>query len=443
MSATDAVALGGDRAAVARPTRVRWKMMVVLFAIGFVAYLLRTNMSVAGVSMRQDLQLSDLQLGAVLAAFAWGYSLFQFPGGVIGGRFGGRLTLAVITALWGVLNILVAAVPSRAAPVTVTLLSLIALRFLMGVAQAPLFPVMGGDTIRRWFPIGGWALPNGLSNAGLTLGAAATGPIIAWLTQSVGWRASFVATAPLALVVALWWWWYARDVPSEHQAINAEEVRLIDAHRDATTVEPPAPGSWRIALANRQVQLITLSYFCANYLFYFFFNWLYTYLVEVRKFELLEGGFYSSAPWIVGAVGATLGGLVCDGLTRHRGITFGCRAASLAGLVLAAVFILAAATAPSPYVAVVFLSLCLACQQFTDSSAWAATMSVSGRLAPAACGVLNTGGNLSGGVVALAVPIISSKLGWPAALASAAAMATIGGLIWFLIRADEPLRADG
>jgi len=111
--------------------------------------------------------------------------------------------------------------------------------------------------------------------------------------------------------------------------------------------------------------------------------------------------------------------------------------------VLAAVFILAAATAPSPYVAVVFLSLCLACQQFTDSSAWAATMSVSGRLAPAACGVLNTGGNLSGGVVALAVPIISSKLGWPAALASAAAMATIGGLIWFLIRADEPLRTDG
>ena len=51
----------------------------------------------------------------------------------------------------------------------------------MGAAQAPFFPVTGGALTCNWFPVTGWALPSSLGNAGLTLGAAATGPLIAWL----------------------------------------------------------------------------------------------------------------------------------------------------------------------------------------------------------------------------------------------------------------------
>jgi len=48
----------------------------------FVAYILRTNMSIAGESMMADLGLSKIQLGMVLSVFAWGYAIFQFPGGI-------------------------------------------------------------------------------------------------------------------------------------------------------------------------------------------------------------------------------------------------------------------------------------------------------------------------------------------------------------------------
>ena len=81
-------------------------------------------------------------------------------------------------------NLLVAFVPGASGAGTLaTLLTLAGLRFLMGAAQAPLFPVLGGHAIARWFPATGWALPNALTNAGLTLGAAATGPMIAWLIR--------------------------------------------------------------------------------------------------------------------------------------------------------------------------------------------------------------------------------------------------------------------
>ncbi|MCP4037382.1 MAG: MFS transporter, partial [bacterium] len=73
---------------------------------------------------------------------------------------------------------------------------MIGLRFLMGVAQAPFFPVTAGGTVSHWFPFAGWALPNGLMSTGLTLGAAATAPIVAWLTQAFGWRFSFLLLAP-------------------------------------------------------------------------------------------------------------------------------------------------------------------------------------------------------------------------------------------------------
>jgi ACS family glucarate transporter-like MFS transporter len=115
---------------------------------------------------------------------------------------------------------------------------------------------------------------------------------------------------------------------------------------------------------------------------------------------------------------------------------------SITGLTLAGVFIIAAGAAVSPRVAVVFLCLCLASQQFTDSAAWAAAMMVGGRHASAACGVLNTGGNVVGGIGALLVPISARALGWPAALGLASLFALAGALVWVWIDPGRPARVE-
>ena len=421
-------------------SHVRWYILALLFAASFVAYLLRTNMSVAGERMMGDLGLSRIQLGVILAAFAWGYAIFQFPGGVFGDTIGGRRALTIMAILWGLLTLMVAMVPGRTlASTTVVLASLAGLRFLMGAAQAPLYPVTSGGTTSLWFPVSGWAFPNGLTNAGLTLGSAATGPLIAWLMVTVGWRQSFVVTAPLAFLLAAVWWWYVRDRPAEHPAVSQGELNLIDAGRPSTEGRAAAPGAWKQVLRNREILLLTASYFCSNYVFYFFFNWLFIYLVENRGFKALEGGWYSAAPWITGAFGALAGGWGCDRLWRRLGPRLGTRLPCILGLTLAGGLILLAASARDPRLAVVFLSLCLAGQQLTEGAFWAATIGVSGRHASAGCGVLNTGGNVVGGVGALAVPLIVQSFGWPAALASASVFALAGAVLWFWIRADRAM----
>jgi ACS family glucarate transporter-like MFS transporter len=420
-----------------RPTAIRWRICALMIVVSFVAYLLRTNMSVAGVPMSADLGLSHVQLGVVLAAFAWGYAIFQFPGGLLGDVIGARRALTILVALWGVLNLLVAFVPGTAAgSATAVVLALMTLRFLMGAAQAPLFPIIGGGTTCHWFPVSGWAFPNALQNFGATFGAAAAGPLIAWLMGRFGWRASFLLTAPAAVLSAGLWWWYVRDRPAEHIEVNTEERRLIEAGRTAEDLAPVEPGAWRVVIRNRQVQLLTAGYFCVNYLFYFFFNWLFVYLIENRGFELLEGGWYASIPWMAGAVGAVYGGWMCDRWWKRLGARRSCRYLGAGGVAAAAVLLLAAGWAPHPLGAVVLLSLCLAAEQFTDAIYWAAAISVAGRRASAACGLMNTGGNLSGGVVALVVPLVVDRFGWPAALATGSAFALVAAGLWLVTSPD-------
>lgn len=65
---------------------VRWRFYTVIFALSFLAYLMRQNIHVAGEQMMPELQISELQMGWIYASFIWGYAMFQLPGGVLGKR---------------------------------------------------------------------------------------------------------------------------------------------------------------------------------------------------------------------------------------------------------------------------------------------------------------------------------------------------------------------
>ena len=421
-------------------THVRWVILALLFMASFVAYVLRTNMSIAGESMMADLGLSKIQLGMVLSAFAWGYAIFQFPGGIFGDKVGSRRALTIIAVLWGILTLATGLVPGATlASTTVILTTLIGLRFLMGVVQAPLFPVACGRTIGNWFPVSGWAFPNGLTSTGLTLGAAATAPLIAWLMETLGWRESFVLTAPLAFLIAGVWWRYARDNPADHPRVSKKELELINADRPSPEQAIADRIAWKLVLKNRDILLLTASYFCMNYVFYIFFNWFFIYLIDVREFDILEGGYFAAAPWMVGAVAASVGGLWCDRLCKRFGPRWGCRIPGIAGLSLVAGLLFLGATAKNPYLAVVFLSLSFACTQLTEGAYWAAAIFVSGKHASAATGVMNTGGNVVGGIGALLVPITAAAFGWVPALATGSVFAMIGVGLWLFVRADKPM----
>ena len=389
--------------------------------------------------MMLDLNLTEQQFGYVLAAAAAGYAIFQFPGGVFTDLTGPRKALTIIAVLWGLLTILTAVVPDDAtAGVTLTLLSLLLVRFLVGAVHAPIFPLVGG-AIERWFPMGGWALPNGLSSTGLTLGVAASAPLLAWMLVQYGWRTSFLVLSPLGFVIAAAWWWYARNSAAEHPSANAAEAELIDAGRPVVEAATGDQPSWLRVLKNRDVLLLMLAYFSMNYVFYMFFNWVNYYLVTVRGFDAQSAGFVTSAQWIAGAIGATAGGLLCDYLCRRSGIRRGCAWPAIGGVLASGTLMLAGSLSADATLAVTFLAGAFFCNQLTEGAFWAAAIGIGGRHAAAACGVMNTGGNTVGFVNALLVPAIAASLGWTAAMLTGSVFAVACAILWLFIRADRPI----
>ena len=418
---------------------VRWAVLAIIVFASSVAYVLRTNLSIVSETMMHDLGMNEVQLGMVFSSFAAGYAIFQFPGGIFGDKYGPRFTITVIAIAWSVLTVITALIPGTdVLSIMAIVVALMVTRFLVGMVQAPFFPVSIGGSIASWFPVRQWGLSNGLTSTGLTLGAAATAPVIVWLMGAYGWRSALLITAPAGLLVAVLFHWYVRDDPGAHPKITDEELSLIASDRPPGG-DVPERGTWKLALKNRNILLITISYFCMNYVFYLFFSWFFFYLVDVKGVAKTDAGMLTAAQWVLGAIGATAGGVLCDFLVRRLGLRRGPRWLVMTALIMSATFLYVGAMAENPLVSVVLLCIAFGCTQLSEAPFWVATMAISGRHAPIATGVLNTGGNLTGVLGGILVPFVAGGFGWSVAMATGSVFAIVGAFLWLFIRADEPM----
>jgi len=418
---------------------IRWIVLAIILLATFVLYVLRTNFSVVSESMMHDLGMNEYQLGMVFSAFAAGYTLFQFPGGILGDRFGPRRVITASAIAWGVLTVMTALVPeSGVLSVSATVAMLFVIRFLVGATQAPFFPVTIGGSIASWFPVREWGFANGLTSTGATLGGAATAPIVVWLMGAYGWRTAILILAPTGFLAALLYRWYVTDDPKDHPQISETELAVIASDRPPEG-EESEKSAWKIALANRNIRIITFSYFCMNYVFYLFFSWFFFYLVDVKGVEATAAGAFLAMQWVLGAVGATAGGLLCDFLVRRVGLRSGPRRLAMAALISSAVFLSAGAFSESTQLSIVLLCVAFACIQISEAPFWVATMAVSGRHATVATGILNTGANIPGIIGGMTVPITAGLFGWPTAIALGSVFALLAAFLWLFVRADEPM----
>ncbi|MDZ7770558.1 MAG: MFS transporter [Woeseiaceae bacterium] len=86
----------------------RCGVLALIIAASFISYVLRTNVSVVGENMIDDLGLTEVHLGMIFSSFALGYALFQIPGGVMGDRMGSRLAVVIIAVAWALLAVFTA-----------------------------------------------------------------------------------------------------------------------------------------------------------------------------------------------------------------------------------------------------------------------------------------------------------------------------------------------
>ena len=421
-----------------RRSRVRVLLIFLLFMLSAVAFLDRTNISVAGVQMRQEYGIDQIHLGWVFSAFLIGYAAFQVPAGWLAVKIGPRKVLTYGVIWWGVLSAATALVSPALGN---TVLQLIIVRFLLGAGEAVIYPA-GNQLLSRWIPIQERGKANGLIFAGVGAGSGLTPPLITALIVFGGWRVSFYACALIGIVVGIVWYVLARDKPEDHPSVSASELAHIRAGLPAVSTGPTPATPWGTILTDRNVWGLFISYFCFGYVAWLFFSWFFIYLAEVRHVDLKTSALYSSMPFIAMTICCLSGGAANDRIAKKYGLFWGRSGLAVVAFVLTAGFLAAGSQVTSTGLAVVILAGGAGALYLSQSSFWSVTADIAGPYTGVVSGFMNMGCQIGGAITASLTPWIAAEYGWIAAFGTAASLAVIGAVAWCFVRPDRLIVAE-
>ena len=421
--------------ALARRFQIRSLLVFWLFMLSAIAFLDRTNISIAGTAIQSELRINNLQLGWIFSSFLLGYAAFQVVGGWMACRFGPRRILAAGVLWWGVFSALTTIASPRVAH---ALLLLVLVRFSLGAGEAVMYP-SSNQFVAYWIPVAERGRANGWIFGGVGAGAGLSIPALTWIIARYGWRASFWFSALIGILVGLVWYAMARDVPEQHPFVSEDELRTIQSARSIERSRSDLKVSWSTALCNRNVVALTLSYFTFGYVAWIFFSWFFIYMSQVRGLNLKTNAFFSMIPFLAMTVCCLSGGILSDWITKKLGLRRGRCGIAVFSLLLTAVFLIVGSHVQGAYAASIILAGGAGALYLSQSSFWAVSADIAGERSGVVSGLMNMGCQIGGALTASLTPYLASSFGWNSAFIFAAVLSFAGGVLWLFV---DPSRSQ-
>ena len=225
----------------------------------FLAYIDRINVSFAGLTMRDDLNMSAAAFGFALGTFYWGYFIFEVPSNLIMEKVGARLWIARIMITWGILAGITATFTGST--------SFGIVRFLLGVAEAGFFP---GILLyfTYWFPSYHHARIVSGFLIGLPVAVALGAPIstallgLDGLFGLRGWQIMYLAEAIPTVIIGIVTFFLLTNKPEQARFLSGEEKTWLTAKLHAERRAKDAVRTFSLweAMYNPKVLLLSLNY---------------------------------------------------------------------------------------------------------------------------------------------------------------------------------------
>lgn len=275
----------------------------------FINYLDRTAIGFAAPNgMNTDLALSAAQFGFASGVFFIGYIILEVPSNLALHRFGARRWLARIMVSWGIVALLFTWVQNFE--------QLVALRFLLGVAEAGFFP--GAILfLSMWVPAAYRSRILMLFYLAQPLTTVIGAPLAGALIQQhgvffglEGWRFMYFGVAIPAIVVGVIAWFYLKDKPTEAKWLTRDEQSWLTTALDAEKAETGAAAkhtSVKFAFKSGRVWVLSLVYFGFIYGLYALAFFLPTIIKGFQdaagtKFDVFQTGLITAIPYVPAAI---------------------------------------------------------------------------------------------------------------------------------------------
>lgn len=447
-------AAAGTPAAI-RPTRIRFRMVALATMIAVLLYLHRVCISPAGETISADLKISTSQLDGVLASFFWTYALAQLPAGWLGDRYGARWMLGAYLLLWSCSTGLLALAPS------VSMLWF--LRLATGLFQAGAYPLAAG-IVSRWVPL----QSRGIASSFVAVGGRIGGAIAPLLTIQLmllwtygsdwsslpadasaaasSWRPVLGLYGILGCVMAGVFILLFRDRPSQHPAVNQQELELIGIAKPAAELPsgrqsqvPPI----RELVKSESMWMNCFVQFATNLAWALLVTKMPQYLRETFAASQQQQGWMQSLPLAAGIGGLLLGGVFTDAMTRTFGKRHGRSLALVVSRLLTVAVLLALPACDSALTATLLLAVIGFATDLGTPAIWAYGQDVGGRFVGSVVGWGNMWGNFGAAVspafFSIVIRLSPADQGWHNAFYACAAVNVLAAAAAYRVNAAVPL----
>ena len=379
---SDAVARSAERKAYLN-------VVLPLFVVSVIAYVDRVNIGYAALTMNAHLGFDPRVFGLGAGIFFAGYFLFEIPGALVAERYSPRLWLARIMISWGIVSGLMAFMRTPA--------QFYVLRFLLGVAEASLYPVIYASCIPRFFGEARRARAIAVLLSSLQVSGIIGAPLAGWLTGVrvaglEGWQVLFLVEALPAVLFGLVLPFWMADWPRDARWLDAAEKQFLTRQYERELAAKTGARRYALgeALRDREVLKLCLTYFLWVTGFWGFSYWMPTVLKDVSGWSNAAIGNAFAAAMLVSLAASVYTGHSSSKRNEKRWH-------GALHMFLAALGVGAAAFARDPWLLLLLLTLA-AVGTYAPMSVWWSypTTFLSGTAAAGAVGLINSIGNLGG-----------------------------------------------
>lgn len=286
-------------------SRYKWLVVAMLWLVCFFNYADRQTIFALFPLIKQQLHLSDLQLGIVGSSFMWVYAVFgPFAGGLCD-RFSRRSIILGALIFWSLIT--------AATACTHNYTQLVLCRALGGLGEAFYFPAaMSLMSDYHGAPTRSRAMS--LHQSSVYAGSIAGGAVSGLLGQYYGWRSSFIAFGAAGIALGLLLLALLKE-PVRGMSEDPEKDAVIPAHsHDGKNLI----AGFREVFQNRMVLLLVLVFIGANFVAVVFLTWMPTFLYQKFHMSLSMAGLNSTVYLQIASIlGVLSGGLLADALAKR------------------------------------------------------------------------------------------------------------------------------
>jgi MFS family permease len=184
---------------------------------------------------------------------------------------------------------------------------------------------------------------------------------------------------------------------------------------------------------------------CLAYGWWFYINWLPSYLRTARGTTITMSAVLAGLPLLLGGVGCLVSAAVTPRLSRSLGsVAKARRIVAITGFVGASVCIMIFTGIEDPTRAMIVLGFAGFFNDFIMPPAWAGTMDVGGRYAGTVSGAMNMMGSIAGASSVLFVGYLLAWTSgnWTLTFYVSSAIYMLGAVCWLFLDSHTPLEKD-